>query len=39
MSNEIAVIPQAKPSALAVMAGRINVEPTKLHSTHKNTVF
>ena len=39
MSNEIAVIPQAKPSALAVMAGRINVEPTKLHSTLKNTVF
>ena len=39
MSNEIAVIPQAKPSALAVMAGRINVEPSKLHSTLKNTVF
>ena len=39
MSNEIAVIPQAKPSALAVMAGRINVEPTKLLDTLKATCF
>ena len=28
-----------KPSALAVMAGKINVDPTKLHATLKATVF
>lgn len=28
-----------KASALAVMASRVNVEPAKLHSTLKNTVF
>jgi len=39
MSNEIVVAQQQKPSALAVMAGRCNVDPAKLHSTLKNTVF
>ena len=29
----------SKPSALALMAERCNVEPAKLHSTLKNTVF
>jgi hypothetical protein len=28
-----------KVSALSLMAGRCNVEPAKLHSTLKNTVF
>lgn len=31
--------PLFKPSALATMAGRFNVDPAKLHSTLKNTVF
>jgi phage recombination protein Bet len=39
MSNQIIVAPQQKPSALAVMASRCNVDPAKLHSTLKNTVF
>ena len=39
MSNQIVVAQQQKPSALAVMAGRCNVDPAKLHSTLKNTVF
>jgi phage recombination protein Bet len=39
MTNQIIVAPQQKPSALAVMASRCNVDPAKLHSTLKNTVF
>lgn len=39
MSNQLVVAPQQKPSALAVMASRCNVDPAKLHSTLKNTVF
>lgn len=45
MSNQIAVqqppftAAGAKPSALGVMAARFNVEPAKLLSTLKNTVF
>jgi phage recombination protein Bet len=31
--------PLFKPSALATMASRFNVDPAKLHSTLKNTVF
>ena len=36
MSNQITV---TKPSALALMAERCQVEPLKLHNTLKNTVF
>ena len=32
-------LPQPRPSALAVMAGRFNVEPAKLLETLKNTAF
>ncbi len=40
MSKELATIqPQQKSSALAVMASRFNVEPAKLLSTLKSTVF
>lgn len=39
MTNQIIVASQQKPSALAVMASRCNVDPAKLHSTLKNTVF
>jgi phage recombination protein Bet len=39
MTNQIIVAPQQKPSALAVMASRCNVDPAKLHSTLKNTFF
>ena len=38
MSNELATT-QPKASALALMAARCQVEPTKLHATLKNTVF
>jgi phage recombination protein Bet len=38
MSNELATT-QPKASALALMAARCQVEPAKLHSTLKNTVF
>jgi phage recombination protein Bet len=31
--------PLTKPSALAIMGSRFNVDPAKLHSTLKNTVF
>jgi hypothetical protein len=37
MSQELSN--QTKPSALALMAGRLNVDPNKLLSTLKNTVF
>lgn len=39
MSKELATQPQSRPSALGVMASRFNVEPQKLLSTLKNTVF
>lgn len=38
MSTQLIAQP-AKPSALAVMAGRVNVEPAKLLQTLKSTVF
>ncbi len=38
MKNELATTQKA-PSALAVMASKINVDPAKLHSTLKATVF
>lgn len=39
-TNQLAPVAQpTKQSALAVMAARCNVEPAKLHSTLKNTVF
>jgi phage recombination protein Bet len=37
MSNEITTT--RKASALAVMANRLNIDPSKLHETLKNTVF
>lgn len=39
MSNQLSTATAPKTSALAVMAGRINVEPAKLLQTLKNTVF
>jgi phage recombination protein Bet len=41
MSNNTALSTQAQPraSALAVMANRLNVDPSKLHGTLKATVF
>lgn len=38
MSTQLSAQPKA-PSALAVMASKINVDPAKLHSTLKATVF
>lgn len=39
MSTQLSTATAPKTSALAVMAGRINVEPAKLLQTLKNTVF
>lgn len=37
--TQLAQVPQKQTSALAVMAGKFNVEPAKLLETLKNTVF
>lgn len=37
--TQLAQVPQKQTSALALMAGKYNVEPTKLLETLKNTVF
>ena len=37
--NQLALAPQRQTSALALMAGKYNVEPNKLLETLKNTVF
>jgi len=37
--NNTQITPAVKPSALAVMAGRFNMEPQKLYGTLKNTIF
>lgn len=39
MSTQLAQSPSPRISALSVMAGRLNVDPAKLHSTLKATVF
>lgn len=39
MTTNTQITPAVKPSALAVMASRFAVDPAKLHSTLKNTVF
>ena len=39
MSTALASAPAPRPSALAVMASKINVDPAKLHATLKATVF
>jgi phage recombination protein Bet len=37
--NNSQITPAVKPSALAIMASRFSVDPAKLHTTLKNTVF